>query len=58
VWRAQAGVDPLPVRIAAGVGGGHFEDTGLGSKPKGLFTYFVCEAGNPDNCSNVVQVSF
>jgi len=58
VWRAQAGVDPLPIRIASGVGGGHFEDKGLGSKPNGLFTYFVCEVANPDNCSNLVQISF
>ncbi len=58
VWRAEVGVDPSPVRIATGVGGGHFEDSGLGSKPNGLFSYFVCQAGNPDNCSNLVQISF
>jgi len=58
VWRAQAGVDPSPIRIASGQDGGHFEDSGLGSKPKGLFTYFVCEAADPDNCSNPVQISF
>jgi PKD repeat protein len=58
VWRAEAGVDPSPVRIATGVSGGHLEDTGLGSKPKGLFTYFVCETADPANCSNEVQISF
>lgn len=58
VWRAQAGVDPTPIRIATGQAGGHFEDSSLGSKPKGLFTYFVCQAANPDNCSNLVQISF
>jgi len=58
VWRALLGVDLLPARIASGVEGGHYEDTDLGQKPRGLFMYFVCEAGNPDNCSNEVLISF
>jgi PKD repeat protein len=58
VWRALLGVELLPTRIAIGVDGGHYQDTDLGAKPKGTYMYFVCQVGNPDNCSNEVLISF
>jgi PKD repeat protein len=56
VWRTLVGGSPT--RIASGVDGGHYEDSDLGAKPTGLYTYLVCETGNPDNCSNEVDISF
>ncbi|MEJ2207204.1 MAG: PKD domain-containing protein, partial [Gemmatimonadota bacterium] len=56
VWRTLVGASPT--RIASGVDGGHYEDSDLGAKPTGLYTYLVCETGNPDNCSNEVDISF
>jgi PKD repeat protein len=58
VWRALLTVDLIPTRIATGVEGGHYSDTDLGAKPKGTYMYFVCQVGNPDNCSNEVLISF
>lgn len=58
VWRALLTVDLLPTRIATDLEGGHYEDTDLGAKPKGTYMYFVCQVGNPDNCSNEVLISF
>jgi hypothetical protein len=58
VWRALLGVELLPSQIALGVDGGHYEDTDLGAKPKGTYMYFVCQVGNPNNCSNEVLISF
>ena len=58
IWRALSTDGLLPTPIAVSVDGGHYEDTGLGRKPKGLHSYFVCQAGNMDNCSNLVLISF
>jgi PKD repeat protein len=58
IWRALSTDGLLPTPIAAGVDGGQYEDTGLGRKPKGLYSYFVCQAGNMDNCSNLVLITF
>jgi PKD repeat protein len=58
VWRNHVGVVLLPERIADAVGGGRYVDTNLGKKPEGRFLYFVCQTGNPDNCSNLVEISF
>jgi subtilisin family serine protease len=58
IWRAVSTNGLFPTPIAAGVEGGHYEDTGLGRKPKSLYMYFICQAGNPANCSNEVLISF
>ena len=58
VWRALLGMELSPTRIAFGMEEGHYEDTDLGKKPKGLYMYFVCQTGSPANCSNEVLISF
>jgi hypothetical protein len=58
IFRTLLPDELLPTRIATAVDGGHYEDTDLGRKPKGLYSYFVCQTGNPDNCSNLVVISF
>jgi subtilisin family serine protease len=56
VWRARLG-DLFPSVIAPGVSGDTYTDT-LGKKTRGTFLYFICETGNDNNCSNLVEVSF
>ncbi len=57
VWRARVGEFAAP--IASGVAGSSYEDTlGKGGDAKGSWLYFVCQTGNPDLCSNLVQMDF
>lgn len=57
VWRAAIGVELLPSIIAPGVTGTTYTDE-LPKRTKGTFIYFICETGNPDRCSNWVEVTF
>ena len=58
VWRARVG-DLFPSLIASAVPPSSYEDTlGKGGEAKGSWLYFVCETGNPDLCSDLVQVDF
>lgn len=56
VWRALVG-DLVPSVIAGGVSGTTYDDV-MPKKTKGSYIYFVCETGNPDRCSNWVQLNF
>jgi subtilisin family serine protease len=56
VWRARVG-DLFPGMIVSGVAGTLYDDV-MPKKTKGSYLYFVCETGNPDRCSNLVEVKF
>jgi PKD repeat protein len=56
VWRARVG-DLFPSIIAGGVSGSSYEDVmGKGGSAKGSWFYFVCKTGDPELCSNLLQV--
>jgi subtilisin family serine protease len=57
VWRATVG-DLFSDIIAPSVSGDTYTDDTLGKKTRGTFLYFVCQTGNDNNCSNLVEVSF
>lgn len=57
VWRSKVGDFPAP--IASAVSGSSYEDTlGKGGAARGSWLYFVCKTGDPNLCSNLVQVDF
>jgi PKD repeat protein len=56
VWRARVG-DLLPAMIAGSIAGNSYTDVvGKGGSVKGSWLYFVCKTGDPEFCSNMVQV--
>ncbi len=56
VWRAEVG-DLFPTVIASGVRRGKYTDRTGTSGPISFF-YFVCETGDPNNCSDLLTVTF
>jgi hypothetical protein len=55
IWRTLLGDPSTTIVVGYGVDGGHYTDS---VRPKGTYWYWVCQAGNPDNCSAPATIIF